>query len=160
MQPNSLPRFIRPPPQETPCPSPISFSLPTLLSIVPWTDPVIDALGFDPRSPYVETFWLGILGPSTTWLLRRIAAGLDRHPEGFELALEQTALALGLGARGGRNAPLVRSLARCCQFGAATFCGTNSLAVRRRPLCSPARRSSRRLPAELRVAHERVDGVR
>ena len=42
----------------------------------PWPDDVIDALGFDPRSPYVERFWLGVIGPSTTWLLRRIAAGL------------------------------------------------------------------------------------
>jgi hypothetical protein len=35
---------------------------------------VVDTLGFDPRSSYVED-WLGILGPSTTWLLRRLAAG-------------------------------------------------------------------------------------
>ena len=51
-------------------------SLPTLttdtISIRPWPDPVIDALGHDPRSSYVETYWLGILGPSTTWLLRRL----------------------------------------------------------------------------------------
>ena len=46
---------------------------PLTLPIVPWVDPVIDSLGFDPRSTYVETFWLGILGPSTTLLLRRIA---------------------------------------------------------------------------------------
>ncbi|HSH60272.1 MAG TPA: hypothetical protein VK988_11660 [Acidimicrobiales bacterium] len=41
---------------------------PTLdaLTIRPWPDPVIDALGHDPRSHYVENYWLGILGPPTT----------------------------------------------------------------------------------------------
>ena len=43
-------------------------SLPTFptdrLHIRPWTDPVIDRLGHAPRSAYVETYWLGILGPS------------------------------------------------------------------------------------------------
>jgi hypothetical protein len=34
------------------------------LRIVPWRDEVIDELGHDPRSHYVETFWLPVLGPS------------------------------------------------------------------------------------------------
>ena len=34
------------------------------LAIEPWPDPVIDRLGHDPRSAYVERFWLSILGPS------------------------------------------------------------------------------------------------
>ena len=38
---------------------------PEVLHIRPWPDDVIDKLGFDPRSPYVEDFWLGILGPSS-----------------------------------------------------------------------------------------------
>jgi hypothetical protein len=53
----------------------LSFTSDTLL-IRPWPDEVIDALGFDPRSPYVETYWLGILGPSTTWSL--YAAAYDK----------------------------------------------------------------------------------
>ena len=35
-----------------------------------WYDEVTDQLGHDARSAYVERFWLGILGPSATWLLR------------------------------------------------------------------------------------------
>jgi hypothetical protein len=35
----------------------------TILPVRPWPDSVIDALGHDPRSAYVERFWLGILGP-------------------------------------------------------------------------------------------------
>ena len=42
-----------------------------VLHIRPWSDDVVDKLGFDPRSSYVEDFWLPTLGPSTTWLLRR-----------------------------------------------------------------------------------------
>jgi hypothetical protein len=82
-----------------------------------------------------------------------MVSGLDDHPDGYELSIDQTALALGLGSRGGRNAPVVRSLARCCQFGAATFCGTNSLAVRRR-LPPLTRTQISRLPTDLRAAHD------
>ena len=70
------------------------------LDIRPWPDPVIDTVGHDPRSHYVEEFWLGILGPSTTWLLRRMASGLEAHPSGFTMTLADTATALGLGVLG------------------------------------------------------------
>src|SRR5580704_18246753 len=69
------------------------------IRIVGWPDPVIDRLGYDPRSLYVETFWLGILGPTGTWLMRLFASGLDDAPEGFDLDLADTARALGLGDR-------------------------------------------------------------
>ena len=36
------------------------------IRVEPWPDPVIDELGHDPRSAYVETFWLPVLGPTTT----------------------------------------------------------------------------------------------
>src|SRR5438309_11328568 len=91
----------------------------SMLTVRPWPDPVIDALGHDPRSHYVEQFWLGILGPSTTWLLRRIATGLESNPGGFELPLSDTARALGLGHMGGRNSPFVRALARLAKFDLA-----------------------------------------
>jgi len=129
------------------------FSNPTL-TITPWIDPVIDSLGHDARSTYVETFWLGILGPSTTWLLRRLAAGLELHPQGYELPLAETAKALGLGTKGGRNSPFVRSLGRCCQFGVATSAGSDGLAVRRK-LPPLTRQQVERLPPELQEAHRR-----
>ena len=44
------------------------------LTIESWQDPVIDELGHDPRSAYVEKFWLPVLGPSTIWFLRRLEA--------------------------------------------------------------------------------------
>jgi hypothetical protein len=81
---------------------PTTIALPATdaLHIKPWPDPVIDRVGHDPRSAYVERFWLGILGPSTTWLLRRLAAGLEAAPAGFDLTLSETARCLGLGGEG------------------------------------------------------------
>jgi len=123
------------------------------LTVTPWPDPVIDALGHDPRSTYVEHFWLGILGPSTTWLVRRLAAGLDHHPDGFALDLPATASSLGLGTKGGRHSPFVRALHRCCQFGAARPFGAHGLAVRRK-LPPLTRHQIDRLPDEVRARHD------
>jgi hypothetical protein len=123
------------------------------LHIRPWTDPVIDSVGHDPRSTYVETFWLGVLGPSTVWLLRRLATGLDAEPEGFDLPLAETARALGLGGEG-RHSPFVRALARCVQFDLASPDGQDGLAVRRR-LPPLNRRQLVRLPESVQEAHRR-----
>lgn len=43
-----------------------------VITIEAWRDPVVEALGHDPRSLYVETFWLPVLGPtrSTTDTIR------------------------------------------------------------------------------------------
>ena len=124
------------------------------LTVRPWPDAVIDQVGHDPRSAYVEQFWLGVLGPSTTWLLRRLAAGLETEPAGFELALADTARALGLGDRGGRHSPFMRALGRCCQFGLAQPHDRATLAVRRK-LPPLNRRQVERLPAGLQEAHRR-----
>jgi hypothetical protein len=124
------------------------------LTIRPWPDDVIDSLGFDPRAPYVERFWLGVLGPSTTWLLRRIAAGFDQDPEGFDMSLGETAQALGLGDRGGRHSPFLRTVNRMIQFDLAQVVapGAGELAVRRR-LPPLNRRQTARLSPSLQAAH-------
>ncbi|MGH9183906.1 MAG: hypothetical protein ACRDZ9_08905, partial [Acidimicrobiales bacterium] len=129
----------------------LPYPPPDHLHIRPWPDPVIDRLGHDPRSTYVERFWLGVLGPSTTWLLRRVAAELDREPAGFDLALGDTARSLGLGGEG-RNSPFVRALARCCQFDLATPEGEDVLAVRRK-LPPLTRRQVTRLPQAVQEEH-------
>ena len=101
------------------------------LTIRPWPDDLVDRIGFDPRSTYVEQFWLGVLGPSTTWLLRRVAAGFDDAPDGFVLPLGETARSIGLGDRGGRHSPFLRSVNRMVQFEMAHLLGPDELAVRR-----------------------------
>jgi hypothetical protein len=118
----------------------------------PWADDVIDTLGFDPRSSYVERFWLGILGPSTTWLLRRIAAGFDAAPQGFDLELGPTARELGLGEKSGRHSPFMRALWRCRQFELARVVD-DCFEVRRKipPL---NRRQLHRVAPHLQDAHQ------
>src|SRR5690606_5516166 len=91
------------------------------LRVTPWSEPVIDRVGHDPRTVYVERFWLGILGPSATWLLRLLVDRLDVEPEGYDLDLDECARSLCLGRRLGPNGAFTRTLARCCQFGAARF---------------------------------------
>ena len=120
--------------------------------VTPWPDPVLDAVGHDPRSPYVETFWLSILGPSALVLLRKLAAALEREPGGFPLDPVEWAAEMGLGNKGGPQAPFWRSLDRVCRFGAADRNG-ELLAVRRRlaPLTS---HQEKRLPVHLRPVHQ------
>ncbi len=127
--------------------APLDGSIP----VMAWSDPVIDQLGHDPRATYVEEFWLGILGPSTTWLLRRVAAGFDASPEGFLLPVVDTARALGLGAPSGKQSPFIRSITRACQFRLARWEG-EVLSVRRKfpPL---SQGQVRRLPESLQAAH-------
>jgi hypothetical protein len=93
-----------------------------------------------------------VLGPSATWLLRRLVSELDEHPGGYELDLATTATALGLGTRSGRHSPFFRSIERCCRFGAAQQVGARGLRVRRKlpPLTRP---QVERLPEALQAAH-------
>jgi hypothetical protein len=123
-----------------------------VLTIVRWDDPAVDALGIDPRSLYAEQFWLGVLGPTAVWLLRRLADRFDDEPEGFVLDLAETASALGLGGVDSRHAPLRRAWARCVRYGAARPVGPDTLAVRRCLDLVP-RRYLLRLPAAVRERH-------
>lgn len=133
--------------------APVLVPLDTL-TVLPWPDQVIDALGHHPCSPYVEQFWLGVLGPSTTFLLRHLVTTLEASPEGFDLPMAVTARRLGLGDKGGRHGPFMRSLARLVQFELAELEDEETLLVRRRvpPL---TRRQVTRLPELLQAAHVR-----
>jgi hypothetical protein len=122
------------------------------IRVRPWPDPVIDTLGHDPRSLYVEVFWLPTLGPSTLLLLRRLAACFDEHPDGTEISVAETSRSLGLGDREGPSAPLRRSLNRLVQFDLAREQG-DDLAVRRH-VPPVNRRHVRRLPPHLQVAYD------
>lgn len=131
-------------------------SLPATLHIRPWPDEVIDAHGFDPRADYVERFWLGVLGPSTLWFLRRVVSGLDRSPAGFELDVADTAQALGIAAEKktlGKTSIFARTIDRTVKFGMARRDPDGGLSVRRR-LPPLAQRHLLRLPASLREEHE------
>ena len=126
------------------------------VSIRPWCDPIVDDDGHDPRSRYVETFWLGVLGPTATWLMRRLAAGLDQHPDGYELDLDTLARSMGLSFSMGRSSPFTKALQRCVMFGLAHPLPSGGLAVRRR-IPRVAHRHLRRMPDDLQRAHDLWD---
>lgn len=118
-----------------------------------WHDPLIDRLGHDPHSRYVEWFWLGIIGPSTTVLLRVFDDALDEHGGVAHLDLVDVAAQIGVGHRGGRNSPLSRSIQRAMRFGAARPAGADSIEVRHR--LAPLNRSQiERLPLSLQAEHQ------
>ncbi len=121
------------------------------LTIHTWEDPLLDALGHDPRSLYVERYWLPILGPSATLLLRRLAMALEETPDGFTLECADWALGLGIGMRGGKNGPFWRALDRCCRFGTTQRKGSQLLV---RPKLSPlSMHQVMRLPDHLHASH-------
>jgi hypothetical protein len=124
------------------------------LHIVQWVDPVADPHGLHPCSRYVELYWLGIIGPSTTWLLRRLTYGLEVHGNGFDLHLPETARSLGLGDKMGKNSPFRRALARLITFELARPHGPGELAVRQHIPPLPLRHLSR-LPDSLQRSHRR-----
>lgn len=131
---------------------------PATLTVRPWPDPVIDAVGHDLRSTYVERFWLPVLGPSCTLLLRQLAGRFEAEPDGFDLDVADCARSLGLGAGLGRQAPLGRAVTRCAQFGAVQRFGAAGVVVRRK-LPTMARHQLVRLPERLQAEHALRSGV-
>jgi hypothetical protein len=126
-----------------------------VITVVPWVDPVIDQLGLDPMSHYVEFAWLPRLGPSATWAYRRLTTGLRPDVESYELELAYLAHAIGLGTGTGANSPVQRSLRRLVCFGLARREGDSVVAVRRRaPWLNLA--NVRRLDPRLQRIHEAV----
>lgn len=125
-----------------------------LIQVEAWADPVVDELGVHPRSAYVEAFWLPVIGPSCTWLVRRVTTGLEIHPDGYEMRLDLCAAELGIGGSRSKNATFARTVDRCAQFGLMRRDGRSGLQVRRR--LPPLNRGHvRRLPERLIGLHER-----
>jgi hypothetical protein len=122
------------------------------VTIRPWIDPVVDEHGHDPRSDYVERFWLGVIGPTATWIMRRFAAGFDAEPSGFAIDLADTATSMGLSYAKRTSSPFGKALQRCAMFGLVQPL-SDGYSVRRR-IPQVAMRHLRRLPDEVREAHD------
>lgn len=122
------------------------------LMFVRWVDPVLDELGYDPRSAYAERFWLPVLGPTCAWLLRRLAHEFDHQPDGFAVGAVAFARSIGIGGRGGRQGPLYRSIDRCVRFGLLSEEDHGVLGVRTK-LPTIDRPALGRLPKALRDEH-------
>ena len=116
--------------------------------------------GWDLNHPYVETFWLPILGPTSTLLLRFVG----RHVHGADYVAfdnRELAMSLGLGAGSiGQTGPVVRSIKRLVLFRLATVDsadGDPNLAVTIPPKVPVVRESLRKKwPQQLHVLHRRV----
>ena len=129
--------------------------------IVPWPDALADSTGHPVRSEYVENYWLGILGPTATWLLRRITDALAISGGGAELDLQTVAGSLGLAYHPGRPNPFARGIDRLVMFGLLRHVSSSpvpTFAVRTRvpPL---SQRQLSRLPDSVRSAHASIVGA-
>ncbi len=131
----------------------------TRLHVRAWADPVIDELGFEPTSPYVEWCHLPRLGPSACWIYRRLTRGLVVQPDGYHIDTAELAHWMGLGTGTGRNAPVMRTLNRLVSFHAAAWDGNGTLAVRRRlPPLTQAQLA--RLHPSVQATHHRLLALR
>lgn len=125
------------------------------LTVVVLHDTVIDAVGYDAGDPYVETYWLPIIGPSALWALRRLTGWLTIQPSGVTVPIAALGAELGLGHQVARSSSAVRTLARLVGFDLAAITPDDTLAVRM-VLPPLPRRLSLRLPAHMLPAHDRA----
>jgi hypothetical protein len=119
--------------------------------IEPWCDPVVDRLDIPVRGDHTERFWLPVLGPTATWLMRHLDARLADSPEGALLEVTAAAQAIGVASTPGTKGPFARALSRCAVFGLVQPVG-DKVVVRRCMPPLPARYTNR-LPVAVRVAH-------
>lgn len=103
--------------------------LPPQLHVVPWRDEVVEARGFGPRSMYVETCWLPVMGPTATFLYRRLGSWAAHNPDGLTVDLQQVSESLGLGDAMGRHSRIGKALGRLARYQAARW-GGDELQVR------------------------------
>jgi hypothetical protein len=127
----------------------------TRLHITRWVDPVVEAEGYAPLHPYVEFFWLPILGPSATVLLWRLQFELRVEPDGCAVNLDELSRDLGLGTSESKHAPLPRAIARLVHFGLAKRLAAGQLAVRY-SVGPISEQQLRGLSAQLQMLHRLV----
>ncbi len=108
-------------------------SAPEFIQFRSMFDPRHDYRYHDPRSVYVERFWMSVLGPSAILFLRLIArelSAVSTNDDGVVLELSNVSRRLGLGFKGGKKSALMRTIERCCTFGMANRVDTAVLDVR------------------------------
>lgn len=126
--------------------------LPEVVELVAWPDEVIDRIGFDPRSTYVEFCWLPIIGPTATWLYRRVALWVAAQPEGLEVNLPELACSMGFGEKWARNSPFATAWYRLDRYGLAER--LDEATFRIRPVAPPLTRPKvMRLPLSVQRFH-------
>lgn len=104
--------------------------LPAEVRLTRWPDELVEDLGFGPRSMYIETCWLPVLGPTATWAYRRLGSWAEFNADGVTIDLVDLAQSLGLGESLARNSKLGRTICRLVRFDAARWVGADELQVR------------------------------
>ena len=123
--------------------------LPEVLWLLPLE---CSGLSFDVRSEYVELLWLAVLGPSATWLVRRLWTLAVAFPQGTWIDTAELSISIGLGA--GRGL-VTRALRRLVLFGAAE-CQTGDVLRVRTGLAPVSDRMLERFPPVLVAEHHRL----
>lgn len=128
--------------------------LPGHVRIVRLEDPVL-ADAHPVGGGYVETYWLPVLGPTATWLARRLAAFVEDLPahQDVDVDLLAVAISLGLSASLSANQAMAKSWARLGHFGVIAANGPTQAQVRTRLPDVPLRYRDR-WPGVLRVMHD------
>lgn len=136
-------------------PEPILLPADGVITLARWPDPVVESVGHPVRSEYVERFWLGVLGPTATWLLRRCSDEVILADSPVRVDLAVLAASLGLVHHAGRHNPFSRGFGRCVMFGLMrNTSGPSGSFLAVRTVVPPlTARHVARLPHELQVAH-------
>ena len=92
---------------------------PVEVTVRPWTIERGVPL-FPTQHQYVEMLWLPVIGPSTTWLLRRLSGWTLACPEGLTVVLPELSESLGLGWSSGSGSSVQRSMRRLIMLPART----------------------------------------
>ena len=108
---------------------------------------------FPAQHQYVEMLWLPVIGPSTTWLLRRLSGWALACPEGLTVVLPELSESLGLGWSSGVNSSLQRSMRRLIMFGLARWSDAFEVAT---TVPAVSERQLARMSPGLVRAHDRM----
>ena len=129
------------------------LEMPPKLKVTAWRDPVIEAAGHRPGSPYVEGVWVPVIGPSSALGWQRLACiAASGQPE-VTIDAAELAASLGLARSLGRNAPISRTIARLQAFG-TLHRSADTLGVRLALPDLPEHRVAK-LCATAQLAHQR-----
>jgi len=80
------------------------------------TNVKVDATNsFFAYDPYIETFWLKVLGPTATLLTNYLTMNSMTNKGAFKAELSDLSFELGTGARSGKQSPVSKQLKRLVQ---------------------------------------------
>ena len=127
-----------------------AHQFPPVVPVTRWVDPLVDRIGFDILDPYVEIAWLPVIGPSATWMLRRLHSWLPDDSTRIEVDLSELGLLLGLGHGVTPCSSVQRTMDRLVRFGLAEWSGVLRVRGSVPPLSD---RQLARQPAWVREAH-------